>query len=216
MKNKFLIVISFLVFGLAGCASNPALAVKKAGLKTVAVESKVEGQQGMRYGVDVQGGLANMLAGAIVDSAGQKGIARMSEVMQSNGIVVADLVRDSVIKRLNHNSDLTVTNDNPDATFVISIQQFGFDNPGLSFSKKVPFVLLKAELSDRKGRRVWRSFNTDLQLTTKDIGATWDEYEAHPERLRADWVRQIDCVVEALFPETKESQTHPSVIGKSH
>lgn len=189
------------MLSFAGCATNPAIAVKKAGLKTVGVEPRIDSKQGMRYGVDLQGGLANMLASAIVDSAGKKGIARMSTVMETNHIVVSDLVHESVIKRLRENPDLKLTEADADGTFVVRILQFGFDYPGLESSRKFPFVLLQAELWDRKGKRLWINQNTTAQLTSKGIGATWDQYEADPEKLRADWSRQVDNVVTNLFPD---------------
>ena len=37
------------------------------------------------------GGLGTVLAGILVDSLGNKGVARMSAIMQTNGIVVTDL-----------------------------------------------------------------------------------------------------------------------------
>lgn len=190
---------------LSGCATNPAISAGKAGIKTVQLEPRVDARQGMRYGLDLSrgAGLANALASMITDSVGQKGIARMSAVMSANQINVAEMVRERVEKKLQNHPDLQVTTAPADGVFLISITQYGFARVTLATAKKGPFLLLHAELRDRKGKRVWDNENVAIQLTEEGIGATWDEYEAQPEKLRADWARQIDNLVEKLIPTSK-------------
>jgi hypothetical protein len=40
-----------------------------------------------------------------------------------------------------------------------------------------------------------------MDLNSKKVGATWEQYEATPEKLRADWTFQIDSAVKGLFPD---------------
>ena len=194
-----LLVVVFVAV-LAGCATNPATSALKAGMRSTQIEARVDSKQGMRYGVDLAGGgLANALASMIVDSAGQKGVTRMSEVMQKHEIVVSEIVRECVAKRLKQNGQLQIVEAEADGVFVVRIMQYGFDSPGLQLSRKVPIILLGAELRARNGKKVWSGQNAAIQLASKNMGATWEEYEAQPEKLRADWIKQIETVVAALF-----------------
>jgi hypothetical protein len=201
MKTQIAIWLAAVAAVLAGCATSPFAAAQKAGLKSVQIEKRVDAKQGMRYGADLSGGgLANALASMITDSMGQKGITRMSEVMQKHGIVVSEIVRQRVVKRLEESGQFQLKDGDADGVFVVRILQYGFDNPGLQFAKKVPIIQLRAELSDHNGKRVWSRQTGPTQGISQGIGATWDEYEAQPEKLCADWIRQIDYVVERLFP----------------
>jgi hypothetical protein len=195
------LALCLLASALAGCAVNPAVDAAKAGMKTVRLDPHIDSRQGMRYGADLGGGgLANVLAASMLDSALQKAIARMSGVMQSNDIIVADLVRASVQKRLHEDPGLNVVDGEADGTFVVTIMQFGFDNPGLQFSRKIPIIFLRAQLVDRTGKKVWSRQNGIDQLASKGMGATWDQYAADPKKLRADWEAQIDNIVAKLIP----------------
>ena len=148
------------------------------------------------------GGLANALASLIVDSAGQKGLARLSSLMESNRIVVSEMVHEKMRDRLRSHSGLTLSETSAEGTILVSIVQYGFDTVNLS-SSKAPFVLLRAELRDAKGKRIWRAENPPLALSTKGVGATWDQYAADSGRLRADWVTQVSRMVEGLIPPSK-------------
>lgn len=174
--------------------------MQKAGIKTVHVESRIDCLQGMRFGEDQNYSSEAVLSSMIIDSFGQKGIARMNGVMQTNGIVVADLVRSNVVSRIQQYRELQLTDENSEGAFVVKILQYGFN---LQLHGKVPFVILRAELLDRQGKRIWSRTTTKWHLTSKGIGASWKEYEANPEKLRADWNKQIETVVSHLFPINK-------------
>jgi hypothetical protein len=199
MKNKSTCLVLASLLFVAGCASGPMNAAEKAGITNVTVESRVDTDHGMRYGVELKGGLGNALASIILDSAGQNGIARMSQVMASNNIVVPDLVRDSAVEKIKQCDAFHLDDSNPDGIFLFSIVQYGFDNQDFHISKKFPFVLLHAELRDRKGKKLWSRDNTIVQLQDAGLSETWDEFEAQPELLRADWTKQIDNVVGRLI-----------------
>lgn len=204
MKTKIIPILAVLVMLLAGCAAGPERAAAKAGIRAVRIDPHVDSQQGMRYGVDLSGGgLANMLASALIDSAGQKGITRMSVLMQANHIVVADMVRERFEHKVRQNPGFTVVDGAEDGVFFVSVVQFGFDDLGFGSSKKVPFILLSGELRDNQGKRVWRRQSSPLQASASGMGTKWEEYEADPEKLRADWTTQIDGMLGKLFPESK-------------
>ncbi|HET7624916.1 MAG TPA: hypothetical protein VFM25_06580 [Verrucomicrobiae bacterium] len=200
MKNKSTCFASVLLLLIAGCATSPMKAAKKAGITNVAVEPRVDAREGMRYGVELKGNLANTLASIIVDSAGQNGIARMSQVMATNNIVVPEMVRESAVKHIQQCDAFHLEDSSADGIFIFSIAGYGFDNQDFHISKKFPFVLLHAELRDRKGKKLWSRDNTMVQLQVAGISETWDEFEAQPELLRAAWQKQIDNVVGRLIP----------------
>jgi hypothetical protein len=205
MKTFAALILTFILLGLSGCSTTPISAAKKAGIKTVQIEPRVDSQQAMRYGVDLSsGGLANLLAGLLVDSLGQKGVSRMSAVMQTNEIIVTDLIQAHAVTRIQQYEEVKVAEENTDGVFVVKIVQYGFDSPGLKLSHKVPFVVLYAELLNREGKRLWSRRTTVGQLISKGMGATWEEYEADPQRLRADWNTQVENVVKHLFPDKKK------------
>jgi hypothetical protein len=192
----FLLVAAF----LGGCASGPVAAAKKAGITKVHVERRVEAEQGMRYGIDMSAGgnLANSLASMIINNAGQKGIARMSDVMASNQIVVPEIIHQRASQKFGECNHFTLAESGTDAVFLFTILQYGFEKPDFE-SKKCPVIILRAELRDRKGAKVWAAQNSLFQLTSKGIGASWEEYEADPARLRTDWEKQIQNILDRLL-----------------
>lgn len=198
LRHLYLILVPLI---MVGCVTSPTAASKKAGIKSVQVEKRVDSKQGMRYGVDLSGGgLANALAGMIINSAGQEAVERMSKVMHANQIIVSQIVYDHTVRRLQEMPELQVVDDGGQGVIVVSITQFGFDNSGLKFSKKYPVIVLEAKLTDNAGKRIWSGCSSIGQLTSDGLGATLEEYESNPARLRADWNAQIENVVEHLFP----------------
>jgi hypothetical protein len=154
----------------------------------------------MRYGFKLGGaGLANALASLIVDSTHTKATKEIGVVMHANGIEVAPIVHDRFLAALRQSNAFVVSDSGADGTFVLSVRQHGFDSPGLKFSTKLPFLVLEGQLLNKDGKRVWRGESVLGHLRTKDIGATWEDYKQHPEKLRADWQAQADSVIEGLM-----------------
>jgi len=204
MKTVTAFTLALALMLLGGCTSTPVASAQKAGIKTVHVEPRIDSQQAMRYGVDLSGGgLANLLAGMLVDSLGQKGVIRMSAVMQTNQIVVGDLVHAHAVSRLRQYPELQMIDGETDGVFVVKILQYGFDSPGLKLSTKVPFVVLRAELLNAKGKKIWSRQTGIDSLVSKNLGATWEEYEASPDLLMTNWNQQVANVVSHLFPVKK-------------
>jgi len=197
------LVLCCVVACLAGCRTAPSDAARKAGLKTVSIEPRVDADNVMRYGADIGGGAFYALGALVMDATGKEGIAQMATVMHTNGIVVADMVREQVTEYLKTYPDLKWSDDDADGVFVIKIMQYGFDTPGMKATKKVPFVVLRLALYDRNGKIIWCALTQPTDWTANGIGAPWEEYEANPERLRADWNAQIKHVVPLLFPAKK-------------
>lgn len=187
---------------VTGCATSPVGAMHKAGLKNIQLDELVLQDNEMRYGVDLSGtgNLTQVIAAQIVDAAGRSGIERMSDLMRANEIDVAALVHARARHHLQILNGLQLVTENGDGVIRLIIKQHGFDSPGLRFSKHGPVLLLDAELFDRSGKRIWKGHTGPLDLTSKSIGASWDEYEADPDRLRDDWHKQIDHVLARLFP----------------
>lgn len=197
MKSFLFISPILALLAFTGCASNPAIEAKKAGIHTVTVEPRVDMRRGMRYGYTPSSG--GGLAGMIVNGAGQKGVARMSNVMAEHQINVPDLVRERFTEYLRGDKDFQLAETEADGVFIATILQYGFDMPGLKMSTKCPVIQLQVELRSRAGKKIWIAQSSISQLTEKDIGASYDEYEAHPEKLRADWIKQIDYLVTHLM-----------------
>jgi len=199
---KTLLSLSIAVLLLAGCKTTPVKFAQKAGIKTVHVEPKVDADQPMRYGVDLHAGLFFALGNLIVNKQNQGGLARMSGVMQSNNIVLPQMICAHVAEHLKQYPELQMTDENSDGVFVIKILQYGFDAPGQS-PKKAPFAVLQIQLLDRNGKNIWMKQSDPDQLAPKTVGATWDEYEKDPKKLEADWDARIDQTVSLLLPAAK-------------
>jgi hypothetical protein len=69
---------------------------------------------------------------------------------------------------------------------VLAIQQYGFDGAGLSFSREVPFIVLRAELT-RRGERIWRGSGQAHPMRSGGLGAKLEDYHTQPELLREHW-----------------------------
>src|SRR5205823_4154327 len=118
---------------------------KDAGIKTVRLEPRIDSTQAMRFGVNLSGagGINNLLAGMLMDKLGEKGVERMSAIMQANQILVPDMIRAHTATRLQQYPGLQWTEGSSDGVFVVRIVQYGFDTPGLQISSKVPFFVLE-------------------------------------------------------------------------
>ncbi len=179
---------ALLLLVVTGCATNPASAAHKAGLKSVRLDEHIMYEDGMRYGVDLSGtgNLTQFLAAQLMNAAGEGGIERMSNLMRSNEIDVVTLVRERTQHHFQFVNGLELVTEGGDGILVLAVKQHGFGSPTLKLAKKAPFVLLGAAILDRTGERVWKGHTGPTDLTSKAIGATWEQYEADPNRLRED------------------------------
>ncbi|HWH72283.1 MAG TPA: hypothetical protein VNT26_23175 [Candidatus Sulfotelmatobacter sp.] len=87
--------------------------------------------------------------------------------------------------------------------FVLKILQYGFETTDIKLRRKRPFIVLAAELLNRQGKCLWNQQIINMDSPSAVPEATWEEYEAHPEKLRADWNKQIETVLAQLFPAKK-------------
>lgn len=195
-----------LLLVVTGCATNPASAAHKAGLKSVRLDEHIMYEDAMRYGVDLSGtgDLTQFLAARLMNAAGEGGIERMSNLMRSNEIDVVTLVRERTQHHFQLVNGLELATEGGDGILVLAVKQHGFGSPTLKLAKKAPFVALGAAILDRNGKRVWRGHTGPMDLNSEALGATWEEYEADPNRLREDWIKQIDHVLARLFPNADD------------
>ena len=129
--------------------------------------------------------------------------------MAEHKIIVSELVRERLTECLRQNKDLEFSEKEPDGTFIATILQYGFDVPGFQGSVKAPVIQLRVELRSRSGKEIWSNQSSLYSLTSKDIGSTYDEYEANPEKLRADWIKQIDHVLASIIQNDKTPSPKP-------
>lgn len=205
MKTFAVFILWLVMISLTGCSTSPVASAKKAGIKTVHLEPRIDSSQAMRFGAELSGagGVGNIIGSTIVDRLGKKGIERMGAIMQAHQILVPDMIRAHAAARLQQYPELQWTEGESDGVFVIKIIQYGFDTPELEISRKIPFFVLQAELLNHQGERIWGQQTTVLQIDSSGLGATWEQYEANPEKLRADWNQQAEKIVSKLFPTGK-------------
>ncbi len=197
-KTKCLFALLISAVLLAGCATGPIEPAKKAGVKTVKIEPRVD-SEAMRFGQVQQGTLTAALTALTLDALKSKQLTEMTALMHDNGIDIPQMVRERFAVALKNNSDLQVDEAKAEGTFILRLQQHGFDDLGFSLTKKVPFVVLAAELQDGTGKRLWRGMGNNVAMRSKDVGATWSEYRADPALLKRDWETQIDAALGVLL-----------------
>jgi hypothetical protein len=188
---------------LIGCASDPGSKASTSGIRTASIEQRVDTPGAMHYGVQLQGGIINSLSGALSDSIGRKGVERMQQVMAAHRIDIADLVLGRVTQSLRSRPQPQIVDGDGDGVFLAQVTQHGFEISNPFSSKRFPFVLLRLELRDHAGKTIWRNENKPMHLESRGVGASYDEYEAHPERLRKDWELQIDAALRHLLAAPK-------------
>lgn len=144
------------------------------------------------------GNLSAALAGIIVNEMYARKLTRFGAEMRENQIDVPEMVRESVVAILRAEKGFSIATNSADATLVVAIQQYGFDSSGLSMSKEVPFIALRAELT-QKGERLWKGEGQAHPLRSGGLGAKADDYHAQPDLLRDHWRTQIDRAVRQLL-----------------
>ena len=181
------IVIAMGLLLMVGCATDPAAKLAQHQIRTVAVEQRVEAPP-MRAGEKQNYGLQAALTSSIVDSIYSGKIKRMAAVMQEKEIHVPAMVRTNFLQAARE-LGYELAEGNADATFVVQLEQYGFDERAPFSSIMVPFAILNAELVKADGTVIWEGKsdgpkgNDPAVIGVKE----WDEYESDPERLRQDW-----------------------------
>ena len=196
---------------LAGCAGHPFSAAKKAGIHTIQLDPIVADHD-MRYGVDtsklgsskLDDDLRATISNEMVNDVGAEGLRRMRIVMRRHSIDVLQMIHGQVENRLHSDLGFTITEQPPaDAVCTVKIVQYGYDDTPFSLMHELPFVILKIELKDNTGHVILSRQTKYYGPTDDDSGASWDEYEAHPDELRDAWNSKIAEAVDRLIPASK-------------
>ncbi len=189
---------------LTGCARDSSTAAQKAGIHTIQLAPVEYGD--MRYGVDAT--KLNDPWGKnstdMVNDVGQDGVHRMQKVMEKHKMDVPQMVYDYVKVQLQKQPDLTLTTQPPaDGILTVKVVQYGFTDIDFSLMHEIPFVVLEAELRDKTGHKIWTR-KTGVAVPSEEAGASWDEYESHPDDLRDEWAVQVSQAVHRLFPDSSK------------
>lgn len=207
---KYVPLLTFVGLLLAGCATDPGAKIAQHNIRTVGVEKRVNAGA-MRYS-EIHAGAPNAgLTGLIVDATRSKEIKQMTAVMQEHGIDVASMVRSNFVQAVNQ-IGYEYSEDQPDATFVLRLSQYGFDQKSFFSSAKVPFLVIHGQLVTAEGKVIWRGNSQNendallgqtsnaLDHRRDEMGvAEWEDYERDPNKLRADWeVAVHNAVVDLL------------------
>jgi hypothetical protein len=198
MKTRFIFVLFASAALFSGCATSPVGPAKKAGITAAKIEPRVN-SEALRFGMIQEGSLNAALAGLILDSMESKQLTDVTALMHDNGIDVPQMVRERFALALKSEPGLVLDEKQANGTFVLSIRQHGFDSPGFGISKKIPFVVVDAQLQNGQGNRIWHNEAGNNLFISHGMGATWSEYKADPARLKKDWEAQIDAVIGMLL-----------------
>jgi hypothetical protein len=220
MQTKILLVLAGVILWMTGCATDPGAKLAKHNIKTVGVEPRVNAAV-IRYGEILPGQRGNAsqaLAGLIVDSMKNKSMKRMGTLMQEQKIDVPAMVRSNFVQAVNQ-IGYEYSENGPDATFVLELEQHGFDQRTVFSNKVAPFAVVRAKLVKADGKVIWRGNSQDgqdfwagkaansMEESRKQIGVKeWDEYERTPEKLRADWEIVVKDAVGDLLRAAQKKQ----------
>jgi hypothetical protein len=191
---------------LAGCASHPYAAIPKAGLHTVQLDPVIHSDHDMRYGVDTSklDDLHSDAASDMENDVGEDGLHRMRLVMRKHNIDILQMIHGQVEDRLRHRPEFTLAEQPPaDGTFTVKILQYGFTDTPYSLMHEVPFLMLKIELKDNQGNLILSRQTRFSEPSDDDSGASWDDFEAHPDELRDAWSAAVTQAVNKLLPASK-------------
>ena len=207
--KKFTSLYLLLPLFVIGCASDVRMAARKVGITTISVDPQIRADEEMRMGVKSQSGLLTAeISGLIVNGIYSKRRAELSSNMLQNRIDVPEMVRDTTVKMLRDEKQFTVVGDGGDAILSVSIKQHGFSDSGLSFTRKVPFIYLRAELN-RNGKRIWRGQGEANPVRAHGLGARWEEYNSNPQVLRQHWQTQVERAVRDLLMVSDKTAEPP-------
>ena len=213
---KQLIVLVGAMLLLAGCATDPGAQIAKHQIKTVGVEPRVNAPA-IRYS-EILPGANSGLVGLLVDATKNKQMKRMAAVMQENQIDVPAMVRSNFVRAVNQ-IGYEYSEQRPDATFVLAIEQYGFDQRSTFSNAKVPFAVIHGRLVKADGKTIWRGDSQEgkdimlgraahsFEKNRKEVGVEeWEEYERNPQKLREDWESVIENAVYDLLSAAKKAQ----------
>ena len=196
MKNSICLLSLLLCIG---CATDVGRTARQAGINSIEVEPRIDVDQPMRIGFKEQSGnLAVALANLTVNEIYSKQLLQLSSNMQHHAINVPDMVRQRATSMLQEQKGFRIATNAADAVLVLAIQQYGFDGAGLSFSREVPFIVLRAELT-RRGERLWKGAGQAHPLRSKGLGASLEDYLTQPALLREHWEIQVERALRQLF-----------------
>ena len=202
---------------LASCATNPGAKIAKYQIKTVAVEPRVNAAQ-LRWGELLHNNQDSDLAQSILDSLKSKSMKQMAALMENNNIDLPSMVYSNFVQAV-QNLGYAYSTNSTDATFVLDMEQHGFDQRTTFSNVKVPFMVLHGRLIALDGKVLWRGesqtckdqfFGRDanyLDKRRKQVGVSnWEEYDRDPEKLRRDW----DLVIEAAIQDLLRAAKRPT------
>jgi hypothetical protein len=214
---RSLVLLAGVIFFFAGCATDPGAKIAKYNIKTVGVEPRVNAGA-LRYSEIVPGAPNADLTGLIMDVIRSKQMKRMAAVMQEHKIDVPAIVRSNFVQAVNE-IGYEYSEAQPDATFVLELSQYGFDQRSLFSSAKVPFAVLDGRLVTADGKTIWRGNSQEgkdvmlgrsansFEKSRAEIGVPeWEDYERDPEKLRQDWERAIRAAVIDLLSAAKKAK----------
>jgi hypothetical protein len=215
LRQTVVVAVLFAGCLLVGCAGNPVVKAKSAGITTVTVEPRVGIRRPLQYGVkSQQGGLVGAITATIVTGMYKGKSLTVAELMQESGIDVSQLVHERFVKELTALNQLRITTNNAQGTFLLRLEQHGFDTPPFT-SRPIPFVELHAELVDGTGRRIWQATSGLIGLGRgRPDGASWEEYRNDPQRLRQAWDTQATRAVRTLLHSDQPSDS-PAPVAKA-
>jgi hypothetical protein len=206
-SEKPLILLALMGVMIAGCASDPRTAARTHNINTVAIDRHVSAP-GIRFGykLDETGNTVNATANIIANSLYIDQVGRLKTEMQNNNINLPQLVHEKFTAAA-QNLGFELTNSNPDALFVLRLEQYGFDSSlrTMLHGHIVPFAVVVAELQSRDGEVYWRGRTRPLDVCI-GAGATWKQYEKNPEQLRDDWTKVIENSVRSVLRAAKPSR----------
>jgi len=213
---RSLALLAGVILFWSGCATDPGAKIAKYNIKTVGVEPRVNAEA-MRYSEIVPGVPNAGLTGWIVDATKSKQMKRMAAVMQENKIDVPAIVRSNFVQAVNE-IGYQYSESQPDATFVLQLSQYGFDQKSMFSSEKVPFAVLHGRLVTADGKTIWRGDSQEgkdimlgrsansFEKSRAEIGVPeWEDYERDPVKLRQDWEQAIRAAVIDLLSAAKKA-----------
>ena len=220
MQMKMMAMLAGVILLMAGCATDPGEKISKHQIKSVGVEPRVNASA-IRYGEVLPGQRGNAsqaLAGWIVDSMKNKAMKRMATLMQEQKIDVPAMVRSNFVQAVN-SIGYEYSESGPDATFVLELEQHGFDQRTMFSNMVGPFAVVRGKLVKADGKVIWRGNSQDggdfwagkaansMEESRKSIGVKeWEDYERNPEKLREDWEIVVKDAVGDLLRAAQKKQ----------
>jgi len=212
MKAYFFIAAGIF---LAGCVSDPGVALTKHHIETISVEFDLKKIPASRFS-EASHDLSGQAASALSTLIHRKEINSLVGEMTTNKIEFPLMVSSNVVHTLEQRGYRCVQGPS-DATLVFEIKQWGFDESSPFSATRLPFVVIEAGLRLPEGKVIWRGWSNKPDKPTlrtfafgplasvpdkrkNGIGVTeWADYYDYPEKLREDWERIVQIAVEDML-----------------